>query len=340
MRSKNVLRGLLCTAAAVLGLAGAASTASAQVVISQIYPGGGSSPTNGSTSGTNSTTPSNIVAATGTAEYIADFVELYNRSSQPVDVTGWTLQYGDPATGTLRQVNIGSNLANGTANQGRVSTLNGVIQPNSYFLVQLVTPPSFAGNRGLPFPANAGAPYNLDPAGGKLVLVRPRPTLGTGAGQALAAANIAAVASNLVSDAVAWGASAAVLEGANAPALTDNRFGLARKLGGCEDTGNNLNDFEIVTVGRTFVTQQPGTVALLQPRNSATAATSACAAQPSLRACCNDSNGACFLIVAAAAPATYTCPAGTTAVTSPTADSSVCSPSPCASSVACCIGQQ
>ncbi len=67
------------------------------VVISQIYGGGGNS---GST-------------------YKNDFIELFNRSASPVDVTGMSVQYAS-AAGTTWQV----------------TNLSGTIAPGGYYLVQ------------------------------------------------------------------------------------------------------------------------------------------------------------------------------------------------------------
>src|SRR6476469_10019439 len=72
---------LMAAAAAALALAAPASAASPDVVISQVYGGGGNSG----------------------ATYTNDFVELYNRGTGPVDLTGWSVQYAS-AAGTSWQV--------------------------------------------------------------------------------------------------------------------------------------------------------------------------------------------------------------------------------------------
>ena len=139
MRLSRLLKTALCTAVAACGLA---SQAHAQVVISQIYPGGGN---------------------TG-ATYISDFVDLHNVSDCPVDLTGWSLQYAS-ATGT----------------SWTSASLVGVVQPGKFFLVQLATPTGFAGTQGMPFPINSSGSANLDVAGGKLALVRASTVALTGA---------------------------------------------------------------------------------------------------------------------------------------------------------------
>lgn len=91
-RPRAALIGLL--ACALL----AAGGASAQVVISQSYGGGGNSG----------------------ATYTHDFIELFNRGSTPVSLAGWSVQYAS-AAGTSWQVTpLGSH----------------VLQPGQYYLIQ------------------------------------------------------------------------------------------------------------------------------------------------------------------------------------------------------------
>ncbi|MGE0452649.1 MAG: lamin tail domain-containing protein [Vicinamibacteria bacterium] len=87
-------------AALALGVAAsltAPAAASSDVVISQVYGGGGNSG----------------------ATLTNDFVELFNRGAAPVDVTGWSVQYASSA-GTSWQL----------------TTLSGSIAPGQYYLVQ------------------------------------------------------------------------------------------------------------------------------------------------------------------------------------------------------------
>ena len=85
----------------------ASFAANAQVVISQVYGGGGNSG----------------------ATYKSDFVELFNRGNAPVDITGYTLQYAS-ATGAF----------GGTATNPNKTNLPSVtIQPGQYFLIQQAT---------------------------------------------------------------------------------------------------------------------------------------------------------------------------------------------------------
>lgn len=93
---------LLATAFAVvlfllLGPVRSAHAASASIVISQVYGGGGNAG----------------------AMYRNDFIELFNRGAVPVDVSGWSVQY-----------------ASSTGSSWQATPLSGVIQPGHYYLVQ------------------------------------------------------------------------------------------------------------------------------------------------------------------------------------------------------------
>jgi hypothetical protein len=86
--------------AGALLMAPAARSASADMVVSQVYAGGGNSG----------------------ATYANDFVELFNRGSSAVDVSTWSIQYAS-ASGTSWQV----------------TPLSGSVQPGKYLLVQLAS---------------------------------------------------------------------------------------------------------------------------------------------------------------------------------------------------------
>ena len=89
----------IVVAAGVL-TAPAAHSASPDVVVSQVYAGGGNSG----------------------APFANDFVELFNRGSTPVDVSSWTIQYAS-AGGTTWQA----------------TALTGSIAPGRHYLVQLAS---------------------------------------------------------------------------------------------------------------------------------------------------------------------------------------------------------
>jgi uncharacterized protein len=99
---RRALALLLLTALVVAGALGAtsASGASPDVVVSQVYAGGGN---------------------TG-APFANDFVELFNRGSSAVDVGGWTVQYASAAGSTWQ-----------------ATALSGSIGPGRHYLVQLAS---------------------------------------------------------------------------------------------------------------------------------------------------------------------------------------------------------
>jgi hypothetical protein len=92
-------------------------TGQAQIVISQVYGGGGNA---GST-------------------YRNDFIELFNRGAAAVNVTGWTVQYAS---------------ATGTFSTGNSTVLTGTIQPGQYYLVQEAM--GAGGTTNLPTPQATG----------------------------------------------------------------------------------------------------------------------------------------------------------------------------------------
>jgi hypothetical protein len=91
---------LAILAAAALLAAPVAHGASPDIVVSQVYAGGGNAG----------------------AAYTHDFVELFNRGGTATDVTGWTIQYAS---------------ANGTT--WEATPLSGSIQPGRHYLVQLAS---------------------------------------------------------------------------------------------------------------------------------------------------------------------------------------------------------
>ncbi|MGV8909477.1 MAG: lamin tail domain-containing protein [Propionicimonas sp.] len=106
--------GVLATG--VLLAASTAQAASANVVISEVYGGGGNSG----------------------ASWTNDFVELYNRSDAAVDVSGWVLQYYS-AAGTVPT---------------NTTTLTGFVAPHRNYLVQMAR--GAGGTTPLPTPDATG----------------------------------------------------------------------------------------------------------------------------------------------------------------------------------------
>jgi lamin tail-like protein len=183
---------VLC-AVVLLAVAGAQG-ASSDVVISQVYAGGGNSG----------------------ATYTNDYVELLNRGSTTIDLSGWTIQYAT-AAGTSWQA----------------TALSGSVAPGRFYLVQLAS----AASVGAPLPApDATGTSNLAASGGKVALVRDATPLACGASPGSCSA------ASLVADLVGYG-SASDYEGTGpAPSLTNTTAAL-RADGGCTDSDNSAADF-------------------------------------------------------------------------------------------------
>ncbi|MBT2658649.1 lamin tail domain-containing protein [Bacillus sp. ISL-18] len=108
------------------------------VVISQVYGGGGNA----------------------SAPYNKDFIELYNPTEQPVDLTGWSVQY-----------------ASASGISWGVTPLAGTIQAHGYYLIS-----EGGGTNGvdLPTPDASGA-IALSGTSGKVALIKDKTTAASGA---------------------------------------------------------------------------------------------------------------------------------------------------------------
>lgn len=162
------------------------------VVISQVYGGGGN---------------------TG-APYKNDFIELHNRGSVAVSLTGWSVQYGS-ATGMAAWT---------------VTNLTGSIQPGAYYLVQEAAGTGTAP--ALPTP-NAIGTITMAAGAGKVALVSSTTAL-TGA---------CPTGAQIV-DVVGFGPTANCSETAPT-AAPSNTTAVLRNLSGCVDNGNNAADFTV-----------------------------------------------------------------------------------------------
>lgn len=136
-RRYAALTAVLLLSAITLGLASqrllplspTVSAASNDIVISQIYGGGGNSG----------------------ATYKNDFIELFNRGTSAVTVTGWSVQY-----------------ASATGNTWAKTDLTGIIQPGKYYLVQEGM--GAGGTVNLPTPDATGT-IAMSGTSGKVALV-------------------------------------------------------------------------------------------------------------------------------------------------------------------------
>jgi uncharacterized protein len=181
--------GLVCLAAfaGLLAAAQPAQAVSPSIVVSQVYGGGGN---------------------TG-ATYKNDFIELFNRGTTAVDVTGWSVQYASSA-GTTWQV----------------TPLTGTIAPGSYFLVQEAA--GADGTTDLPAPDATGN-IAMSANNGKVAL---RSSSAALAGSCPLPDTI---------DFVGYG-TANCSETAPAPGLVNTTADL-RGQDGCQETDNNSTDF-------------------------------------------------------------------------------------------------
>lgn len=159
------------------------------VVISQVYGGGGN---NG-------------------APFTNDYIELFNRTDAPVDLGGWSVQYGSS-----------------TGSSWQVTPLTGVIQPHTYYLVQ-----EGSGANGVALPApEVRGDILMGATNGKVALSNSTTAL-TGACPAPAAA---------VADLVGYG-SANCFEGTAAAGTLANHLAAVRVDDGDTDTDDNAADF-------------------------------------------------------------------------------------------------
>ncbi len=177
---------------------------SPNLVISQFFGGGGS----------------------GNAQYNNDFVELFNRGSEPVSLNGFSVQYAS-ATGTNWLVTPLSNT---------------ILQPGQYYLIQFAS--SGAAGGALPTPdliapqvTSGGSTFitNLSATAGKLALVNTTAQL---------PASICPLAEASIVDFVGYGAAASCFETNRVPDLNAVSAGI-RIGGGCVDTDDNNGNFTI-----------------------------------------------------------------------------------------------
>lgn len=182
----------MCIVAVVcllLGLPAWAQSGSPNIVISQVYGGGGNSG----------------------ATLKNDFIELFNRGSVSVSVSGWSVQYAS-STGTSWQ----------KTNLPAVS-----IPAGGYLLVQEA--PGTGGTTNLPAP-DVSATIAMSATAGKVALVNS------------SAALSGACPTPGVVDFVGFGA-ANCSEGSGPTATLSNTTAALRKANGCTDTDSNSTDF-------------------------------------------------------------------------------------------------
>jgi uncharacterized protein len=204
--------GACLVVALVATLAGGvqqAVAASPNLVISQIYGGGGNSG----------------------APLTNDYIELFNRSSSPVDLSGYSLQY----TSALGTGFFG-------ANSSLLTELpSAILQPGHYFLVQ-----EAGGTVGSPLPTPDfidATGINMSATGGKVALATGTASLGcNGNPNPCSPDQLARIVDLVGYDGAIYYESFGQPGGAAAPTLS-NTTAAFRARGGCTDTDNNGADF-------------------------------------------------------------------------------------------------
>ncbi len=161
------------------------------------------------------------------APYTHDFVELFNRGRTDVPLGGKSIQYTSAA---------------GTGNFGASTTqlteLPAVtLRAGEYLLVQ-----EAGGTVGQPTPANFAdsTPINMSATAGKVALANGTTGLGCNGGSTVCDAAQTA----RIIDLVGYG-GANFFETAPTPTLSNSSSAI-RISGGCQDTDNNLADFEVI----------------------------------------------------------------------------------------------
>jgi uncharacterized repeat protein (TIGR02543 family) len=142
-RTRPGLRRLfgLAVLAAAAAFPATSFAASPDIVISQVYGGGGNSG----------------------ATYKNDFIELFNRGSSAVNLNGWSVQYTS---------------ATGTTWSGRTNLGNVTLQPGQYYLIQEAA--GTGGTTSLPTPDLVGT-IAISATAGKVALVNNSTALSCGA---------------------------------------------------------------------------------------------------------------------------------------------------------------
>lgn len=166
-----------------------ADALSSGVVISQVYGGGGNA----------------------NATYKNDFIELFNRGSTSVNISGWSVQYAGDTNLNWTVTALGD---------------AGVLAPGQYFLVSGAS----GGAVGATLPtANVTGTSNLSATAGKVALVSNATALGTNACPTV----------NQVVDLVAYGSTATCAETAPVTPAPSNILSATRNTAGCSETDNN-----------------------------------------------------------------------------------------------------
>ncbi|MFY8098321.1 MAG: T9SS type A sorting domain-containing protein [Flavobacterium sp.] len=209
----------------LLLIAFSAVSLNAQVVISQVYGGGGNT----------------------NAPYTHDFVELFNKGTVSVDISGYSIQYAS-ATGTSWSVNA---IPSGTT----------PIAPGKYYLIKLA-----GGTTGIALPTAdldvTTSPINMSGTNGKVALVNNTTALSG-----------ATLTTGSYIDLVGFGTGSAY-EGTAAVGVLSNTTAAIRLNGGCTDNNQNSTDFIVGTptprnsATATNICSTAPTISIASPSNN------------------------------------------------------------------------
>lgn len=188
------LLALLIVIGALTSAASASGSGAGNIVVSQVFAAGGNSG----------------------ASYANDYVELFNRGTSAVSITGWTLQYASASSTTWQ-----------------TTALTGSVPAGGHYLVGLAS----GGSNGSALPTtDATGTSNLAVTGGKVAVVGNGTALSCGA----SAGSCSAVSG--VEDLVGYG-SATDYEGSAAAPGPSATTALTRAGSGCTDADSNTADF-------------------------------------------------------------------------------------------------
>jgi 5'-nucleotidase len=216
MKKSIVTRWMAAAAVSVASLVAipatpATAAPASHVIINELYVNGGSA----------------------NATYTNKFVELYNPTSEAVDLSEWSLQYRPP-----------TNTAGFTA--GLKYDLDGIIQPGKHFLIagaSNATPPATPVGAALPTPDQTTT-FNPGNGGGSLALVSSTDLLPAITADVKGSAS----SSNGIVDFVGWGtANTFETKAGPAPSATNVPRSIART--DFSDTDDNSVDLTLSSVG-------------------------------------------------------------------------------------------
>lgn len=191
-RALRVLLAALLAGAATTVAVSPAVAVSPDVVIAEVYGGGGNSG----------------------APWRNDFIELYNRGTVSVTLSGWSVQY-----------------ASATGSSWQKTDLTGSIAAGQRFLIQEAS----GGTAGQTLPtADATGSINMSASAGKVALRTTTTVLTCSTGCATQSG---------VRDFLGYGSSATSYEGSSPAPGTSNTTSATRANGGATDTDNNGADF-------------------------------------------------------------------------------------------------